>query len=125
MNFRVSLIALAMVFVMGMAGANAYAAGPAAGIGEPDAALIDQVVKSSGEEILLAGYSRFFYRCYYREPCHFGRSCRYRDRCFHGDGYRAAKRRCALRYDSYDWYLDTIITRRGNEKLCPYVRPYY
>lgn len=42
-----------------------------------------------------------------------------------GDGYPAAKRRCASEYRSYDWKSDTFVTYGGVVKLCPYVRPYY
>ncbi len=48
----------------------------------------------------------------------------YRDHDNYGGGYRAAKRRCAARYNSYDWESDTIVTHDGRVRTCRYVRPY-
>lgn len=46
-------------------------------------------------------------------------------RSYSGDGYQAAKNRCARKYRSYNWRSDTFVTYSGVRKLCPYVRPYY
>ena len=45
------------------------------------------------------------------------------DSGYSGGGYKAAKRRCASTYDSYDWDSDTIISR-GKVRTCKFVRPY-
>lgn len=39
--------------------------------------------------------------------------------------FRAAMRRCALRYRSFDWETGTYVTYDGRVRLCPYLRPYY
>lgn len=148
MIYRVLMMAV-MVVGFGFAGAGVAAPNPAAGLYEPDLALMDQVVNSSRGEIQLARRGRNAAligglvagalitgavmsnerreerRPQYYERPQYERRNYYYDRGYRGDGgYQAAKRRCANTYRSYDWRTDTIITYEGYERLCPFVRPY-
>jgi len=41
---------------------------------------------------------------------------------YEGRSYERNKRRCADRFNSFDWDTDTIIARTGDVVLCPYLR---
>ncbi|MBU0500366.1 MAG: BA14K family protein [Gammaproteobacteria bacterium] len=139
-----TLTMAAMVVAFGFAGAGAAASERAAGLYEPDLALMDQVVNSSKGEIQLARRGRNAAligglvagalitgavmsneRRERRNEPRERPNYYYDRRGYRGDGYHNAKRRCADRYNSYSWKTDTFITYGGYEKLCPYVRPYY
>lgn len=110
MTKRSIVLALSVALAAGWIGLKSTTAAPQV----PELALLDQVVQSSRMEIQLAqnGHRRIT-----------GRSC-YLDRYYYGDGYRAAKRRCDDKYESYSWDTDMIQVDDDEYALCPFVKPY-
>ena len=134
MIYRFRLAALCAIFIA-MPGISL--AVPASPLQIPDPMLMDSVVESAFEEGKLAHSSIFLHRHRSRRPrssliIYFSNTPRYRtyyyDRPYYrssGSSYRAAKKRCARKYRSYNWRTDKFTTYSGKKKLCPYVRPYY